>query len=84
MTITEKFELYVLWEFYKSTGATNIQEFSTIMEKKCKTTNEYGLAHYDEFRKVFFDNVTGYDAEVPFQFFSFDELMKKYFPKSIK
>lgn len=84
MTIGEKFELYVLNAFYKSTDATSIEEFSKTMEGKCKSTNEYGLAYYDEFERVFYEYLSKYDKEIPFKFFSFDELMQKYFPKSIK
>eukprot|EP00347_Sterkiella_histriomuscorum_P017108 403350635 len=56
-----RFELYILMEFYKSTEAVDIQHFAQILEKKCKTTNEYGMANYDEFQKVFFTYLSYWD-----------------------
>lgn len=49
MNIQVRFELYILMEFYKATEAVDIQHFAQILEKRCKTTNEYGLASYEEF-----------------------------------
>ncbi|CDW72497.1 UNKNOWN [Stylonychia lemnae] len=84
LNIQVRFELYILMEFYKSTEAVDIQHFAQILEKKCKTTNEYGLAQYEEFQKVFFQYLGYWDQLVAFQFFTFDDLISKYFPKSIK
>jgi hypothetical protein len=50
MTLSERFELYILTEFYNLSKANSPEEFASIMEKKCKSTNEYGLALFDEFK----------------------------------
>jgi len=54
------------------------------LEKKCKSTNNYGLALYDEFKTLFEKMVGSWEKMVSYQFFTFDDLMHKYFPKSIK
>ncbi len=66
MTIQVRFEIYLLTEFYKATEAKDIAHFAQIMEKRCKTTNEYGLAHYDEFQRVFMSCLTFWDSLVGF------------------
>lgn len=61
MSIGERFELYILWEFYKSTEATTTSDFAHILEKKCESTNSYGLALYDDFKSVFMSTLNTWD-----------------------
>jgi hypothetical protein len=49
MNLVGKFELYILNELFNSTKANNFNEFADFFEKKCTSTNEYGLALYSEF-----------------------------------
>jgi hypothetical protein len=54
INLNNKFEIYVLLELFNATGAKDINDFAEILEKKCSSTNEIGLALYSEFHEVFF------------------------------
>jgi hypothetical protein len=72
INLNNKFEIYVLLELFNSTGAKDINDFAEILEKKCSSTNEYGLALYSEFHEVFFSYMSEWHQIMAFSLFTFD------------
>ena len=80
MTIQEKFELYILWEYYKAihqkeqemagtsgiAGGGSAEEFVVTLEKLHRTTNEYGMAEYTEFKEKFMSSLSFWDVTIAF------------------